>query len=486
MSIGSTPSRSTASVRARQVAELPGPPAWPLVGNMLQFDLPRLHLQYEGWARTFGSTYRVRFGRRDAIVVSEPELVMNVLRARPDTWRRIGTLEPIFREMGLHGVFSAEGEDWRRQRRLVMAAFDPAHLRRFFASLVRVTERLQRRWARAAASGTLLDLQAELMRYSVDVTTGLAFGVDLNTVELEHSELHSHLDKIFPMLMQRLNAPFAYWRYVRLPADRAFEHHLRAIHAAIRDLVAAARRRLDSEPGRRAAPTDLLEAMLAGQDTDGSLLTEDEVVANVFTMLLAGEDTTANSLAWTLYLLHTHPEAWRTVIAEADATLAPDIVVRDIARVSDLPFTEASLNEAMRLHPVGPVQYLEAVRHTMLGDLTVPRGTLLFCLTRLGAVDEARIPNAAAFCPERWLEGGAELAGNSPRRLSLPFGAGPRLCPGRYLAMLEMSMVLSMLARNFELVEVGTTDGSPPAERLEFSMCPVGLHMRLAERSHER
>ena len=66
----------------------------------------------------------------------------------------------------------------------------------------------------------------------------------------------------------------------------------------------------------------------------------------------------------------------------------------------------------------------------------------------------------------------------------MPFGAGPRLCPGRYLAMLEMRMVLGMLARNFELVEAGTADGSPPTEKLAFAMSPVGLRMRLAVRKH--
>ncbi|HEY6135581.1 MAG TPA: cytochrome P450 [Rubrivivax sp.] len=473
---------ATSSTASRAIGSLAGPRGWPLVGHLLQFDMPRLHLQMEAWARDFGPLYRIRIGRRDVLVLSDPDAIAVALRARPDTWRRLSSFEPILREMGGHGVFSAEGDDWRRQRRLVMSAFDPAHLRRFMPSLLRVAERLLRRWVGAAQAGARMDLQAELMRFSVDVTAGLAFGVDMNTVEQERSELHEHLEKVFPMIHRRMNLPLAYWRYVKLPVDRAFDRDVQAIRAAGHELLAQAHQRLRDQPDRVLAPTDLLEAMLVARDADGSALSEEEILGNVLTILVAGEDTTANSLAWALYLLGRHPAAWDRVVAEADTVLGAATLPASVEQVRTLPYAEACVNEAMRLHPVAPLLFLDALRETRVLDVQVPAGTTLFCAMRPGAVDAARIEQAGGFVPERWLGGDATLAAASPKRVSMPFGAGPRLCPGRTLAMLEMNLVLALVARNFELLEVGTDQGTPPAERMAFTMFPLGLRLRLGLR----
>lgn len=312
--------RAADAAPLRSVAALPGPRGWPLIGNLLQFDLPRLHRQFEDWADRHGPTYRLRLGRREVLVISDAETIAALLRDRPDTWRRMRPIEAVIREAGGHGVFSAEGDDWRRQRRLVMSAFDPGHLKRFYPSLQRVTERLMASWREAARRGEAIDLQASLMRYTVDVTTGLAFGVDLNTIDTPHP-LQEHLDKLFPMLFRRVNLPFPYWHYLRLPIDREYDRHLRRVHEAVRGFVQAARQRLQDEPTRRERPTDLLEAMLAARDADGSALTEEEVAGNVLTVLLAGEDTTANTLGWAIWLLHEHPDDWRALVAEVDAAL---------------------------------------------------------------------------------------------------------------------------------------------------------------------
>ena len=477
-----------ATPRQRAVADLPGPRAWPVVGHLLQFDEPRMHLQLEDWSRKYGPLYRLRFLRTDVVVVSDPELVLQAFRARPDTWRRFSTLEPVARETGVHGVFSAEGAEWARQRRLVMRAFDPAHLRRFLPRLQTVTERLRARWLRAARAATVLDLEAELMRYAVDAVTGLAFGIDINTVEDERNDLNSHLEKVLPMINRRLHAVFPYWRYVRLPADRRFDRDLAAIHAMLRELIAGAKAELAADESLRAAPTNLLQALLAAQDDDASggdapaaaaaALSDDEVIGNLFTVLLAGQDTTASTLAWTIHLLREHPVAWQKLVAEVDACL-PATDSPAPAAIPQLPFAQACASEAMRLHPVGPLHYLEACRDTTVSDVSVPKGTFLFCLTRLGAIDSARLPDADRFVPERWLDAAQESA---LKRLSIPFGAGPRMCPGRSLATLEMRMLLAMLARDFELAEVRTEHGRPPEERMGFTVHPEPLRMRLQER----
>lgn len=477
----SAPSPATPT-RPGAIESLPGPKRAPVVGNLLQLDLPLLHLQLEEWAAQFGPLFRLKLLSRDVLVISDPAAISAVLRARPDTWRRPRNFEPIFRESGGHGLFSAEGDDWRRQRRMVMTAFDPAHLRSFMPSLVRVTERLRDRWGRAARAGIDMDLQTELMCFSVDAASNLSFGVDINTIEDERSELHEHLASVFPMLMRRINMPFPYWRYIRLPFDRTYDRHKVEIHRTIEGLVSKARDRLAQRSQEGEGPTDLLEAMLLGRDADGSALTEDEVTGNVFTMLSASQDTTANSLAWAIYLLRTHPAAWNRLVDEADTILHDVTVPQDLEQARSLSYAEACANEAMRLRPVAPVLFLDAVHDTQVGHVAVPKDTTVFCVMRPAAVDEANVEHASEFRPERWLGGEGAMSTQSPKRVSMPFGAGPRLCPGRYLAMLEMSLVLGMLARNFELLEVAAPGRAAPEEALAFTMHPVGLRMRLAAR----
>ncbi|MCW7539387.1 cytochrome P450 [Aquabacterium sp. A7-Y] len=467
----------------RRLVDLPGPRGWPVLGNLPQFDLARMHQTYEAWARIYGPMYRVRINRRDFVVISDPALMMQGLRDRPDTWLRPDPSMQAMQEAGISGLVTADGESWRRQRRIVMSAFDPTHLRRFFPSLERVTRRLQQRWMRSAQAGIQLDLQTELKRYTVDVIAGLAFGVDVNTLEQEHSELQAHLSQVFPMIQRRSNSFFPYWHYLKLPSDRRFDRHLVALHQVTRALIAQARARLDVSPERREAPQDLLDALLVAQGESGETMTEEEVAGNVFTMLLAGEDTTANSLAWALWLLAIHPEAWHRLVDEADRQLAPALLPSSFDDAMGLAWTDACIHETMRLRPVAPMNGLQARDDTVLGDLAVPKDTIVVCLTRLAATDEQRIEAASEFRPQRWLNAEGPAAANSTKRTSLPFGAGPRICPGRYLALLEMHMVLAMVARTFDLVELGTADGGPPPERMNLTMQPEGLRMRLAERT---
>jgi len=472
-----------AAAPTRRMRDLPAPPGLPVLGNLLQIDSTRLHLIAEKWRRTYGDYYRMRIGRREFLVLADPEAIAAVLRDRPDGFQRTSRLSAISEEMGFGGVFSANGARWRRQRPMVMAGFDPAHIKSYFPALVRVTERFARRWRRAAAAGEAIDLQADLMRYTVDVTAGLAFGEDINTLESDEEVIQSHLDKVLPALFKRLMAPFAYWRYLKLPKERALERHLAELHRAVGGFIAKARGRMQAEPRLREQPTNLIEAMIAARDTEGSGLEDADVAGNVLTMLLAGEDTTANTLAWMIWLLGRNPQALARARDEVRAVLGESRLPEDYDRVQALAYVEACMHETMRLKPVAPVIMNEAVRDTVVAGIEVPKGQLLMCLMRPGATDARHFPNPEAFDPARWLADAAPgKAASSAKRVAMPFGAGPRLCPGRYLAMLEIKMVVAMLLGGFEIESVGTPDGAEPREDLHLTMAPVGLRMRLSAR----
>jgi cytochrome P450 len=474
----------TAATASRTFEDLPGPAGLPVLGNALDLKPGRFHHVLESWARTYGDVYRFRMGARRVMAVADPQVINALLRDRPDGFLRTSRLVEIGREVGLTGVFFANGDEWRRQRRMVMSAFDPGHVKRYFPALVDVTQRLRRRWIAAAERGDTIRLQSDLMRYTVDVTAGLAFGTDINTLEAKSDVIQQHLDQVLPMVSKRLIAPFRYWRVLKLPADRRFDRHLREIHRAIGGFIAQARSRLEADPSLRERPGNLIEAMIVARDAGDSGLTDADVAGNVFTMLLAGEDTTANTLAWMIWLLSCNEPARRRAQAEVLEALGDDPTPTRIEQTAALPYLEACVNETMRIKPVAPIIFVQAGRDANVGGVAILRGTILALIMRAGTTSERFFPDPEAFEPERWLGQDEATADASPgRRVSMPFGAGPRLCPGRYLALQEIKMVMAMLLAGFDILSVASADAGEVRERLDFTMAPVPLLLRVAPRA---
>lgn len=468
----------------RRWDELPGPRGVPVFGNLLQLESTRVHQQLEAWCERYGPVYRLKLGPRRIVVMGDHTLIAQALRDRPEGFRRTTRLEQVWTEMGLlGGVFGATGDDWRRQRRMVMASFDPAHVRRYVPQLQRVAQRLVVRWQAAAASGQAIDLQADLMRFTVDTIAGLAFGAEVDTLGSDEDVIQRHLNRIFPAVFRRIFSPLPTWRWFPSADDRALVHSVAEVQTAVQGFIAQARARLAAEPARRAAPENLLEAMLVAADEPDSGIGDQEVAGNVLIMLLAGEDTTANTLAWMIDLMWRHPQTLARARDEVRRVCGgPGGAMPTLDQIGQLDYVEACAHEAMRLKPVGPQNAMQALRDTPLGDVLVEKDMVVFAVMRRDAVNEALIPNAAAYDPQRWLaDGGPGPAASQAKRISMPFGAGPRICPGRYLALLEIKMAMAVLLQHFDIAAVDTPDGLPPRELLQLAMAPVGLTMKLRE-----
>ncbi len=476
------PADITPQPTLRQISDLPSPKGWPLFGHTFMIKPPIFHQQLEQWSRQLGKYYWIRIANRSYLVVADHQVIAKALRDRPDGFNRTKRLTDVWDDMQLKvGLFGAEGEVWRKQRRMVMSAFDPTHVKAYFPTMSRVTDRLASRWKKS--QGTDLDLTAELMRFTVDTITGLAFGHDVNTLESGEDIIQAHLDKIFPALFNRILSPFNHWRYFRLPADRALDRSIAAVTAAIDGFVVQARDRIKNNPTLREHPDNLLEAMINATDQGDSGLNDDDVAGNVLTMLLAGEDTTANTLAWLLSLLWANPVTLQKLQLEVRSKF-DSVTAFSIDKLNELNYLDACLNEAMRLKPVAPFLALQALKATVIGDVEIPVDTQIFTLLRHDSVDDQFVPNAAEFEPDRWLENATTLQGiNSAKRIAMPFGAGPRICPGRYLALLEMKIAMAMLLTRFEIDNISAPGNQLPHEHMAFTMVPVGLKMRLKSRN---
>jgi cytochrome P450 len=466
----------------RSIADLPGPPALPLLGNVHQLQRGRMHQTLEEWCRRYGPIFRVKAGRRPMVCIGETETINEILRDRPEGYRRPDRLRDVFEDMTAPqfssekfrpGVFAAEGDDWKRQRRLVVTALNTNHLHRYFETVRTATERLHRRLRTAAQDERALRISDELTSFTVDVTTALAFGQDLNTLERGDGELQRHIQRVFRMTARRYFAPVPYWKWIRLPEDRALDRSLAEMYGAIGAFIEAGKARLAARPELHESPENLLDGLLAAQAADEAI-GDQEVVYNVFTILLAGEDTTAHTLGWTLWLLASRPDVQRRLAAEAAEAFEDEHLANRYEATERLAFAEAVLRESMRLKSVVPLIGLEPTGDKTICGTRVPAGTQLLLLLRHAGHGPAG--RSEEFHPERWLEDSEET--RPPR--SLGFGAGARFCPGRNLAFLEAKAALAMIARNFEL-ELDDPGGSV-WESFGFTMAPRGLQVRLKNR----
>ena len=464
---------------ARRVEELPGPPQLPLIGSSHVLDPDRLHLQLEAWAHEYGTPYAFSIGPQKTVVFSDMNEMAPMFRERPERFQRGSNLAPVFRELGVEGVFSAEGAAWRPQRRLSMEALSHRHLRGFYPTLATVAGRLRARWLRAAERGESLDFAEELKRFTVDVTTQLVFGYDIDTIGKDDDVIQEKLGLLFPAFNRRLFAVIPTWRILRMPSDRAVDRAVAELREWIGGLVRASRERLEADPARAASPANFLEAMLVARDERGEPFSDDAIFGNAMTMLLAGEDTTAYTLAWAVHHLIDAPAEVKALREELRSVLGTQPVPPDIEVANRLQYAGAIANEAMRIRPVAPMLFFEPTHDAVVAGVALKKGTLAVALSRAPAMSEKNFAAPNEFKPARWIdgpgEGGAHEAGAHQ-----PFGSGPRICPGRTLALLEMKLLLGTLFQTFDVSRVG--DKRDVTEVFSFTMMPRGLNVKLRRR----
>jgi cytochrome P450 len=268
---------------------------------------------------------------------------------------------------------------------------------------------------------------------------------------------------------------------VKLPADRALDDALVAIRKALAEFIAHSRERLAQNPELAMHPTNFLEAMLAARDVDGADITDEEIFGNVLTMLIGGEDSTAATMAWMLHFLTEYPDIQLRVQQELDEVLGSVNVLHDMRDAERLTYLEAVSFETMRLKSVFPILFLGANKDVELGGVHIPEGTAIFLLTRKCGMQEREFTAADQFQPERWVAAHrGQESGHNPKAF-VPFGAGPRLCPGRNLALLEMKTAMAMLFRNFSVER--SVGAKPVAEHFGFLMAPKNLSVTFRRRT---
>jgi cytochrome P450 len=411
----------------------PGPRGRLLTGHLREFRGDRLAF-YVRCARDFGDVVALRFVSRRVYLVSHPDLIESVLVAQARKFIKHFALRLNPLVFG-NGLLTSEGDFWLRQRRLIQPAFQRQRLAAFAPDMVAAAERLLAGWT----PGRTVDVDAEMMRLTLDITGRTLFGADVTGDAAGVGQALRVLQESFLALFTSL-VPVPPW--LPTPTNLRLRRAVHSLDAILYRLIAARR----SAGGDRG---DLLSLLLHARDEeDGRGMSDRQVRDEAMTLFLAGHETTALALSWTWYLLGHHPqveerlvEEWRQVLGGRNPTFD------DLPR---LRYTEQVLLESLRLYPPAPAIGREALAPCTVGGYRVPRGTTILMSPWVVHHDPRWYDRPGEFLPERWADEGAQR----PRYAYFPFGGGPRLCIGAGFAMTEAALVLATLGQRYRLALV--------------------------------
>ncbi len=464
----------------KKLKDLPSPKGHLIFGHLLPFKRSDKHRVLENWVKESGNLFQIRLLSKRFIVSADQQMNVQILKQRPSKFRRFSKISEVLEEMGIIGVFNAEGDTWKKHRKITSEALNVKNTTAYFPIVKESTKRLLNKWRKEAANENKIEVQIEMMRLTVDITSAIAFGYPMNTLEEKDEVIQKHLEKVFPMINSRITSPLPIWRLIKSKKDKELDEALEHIRKSIQQFIDEAKNRLKLNPVLKEKPSNFLEALLVEQEQEQSF-SDKEIIGNVFTMLLAGEDTTSNSISWTLYYLAQYPEIVKQIRKEAmeiykDAELPPSHETLTV-----LKYTEAVVMEAMRLMPVTPTLYMEALEDVEVEGLQIEKGMTVMMQNKVAQTHASNFTNPDSFSPERWLaknNGCPHNAAHKPEVIHV-FGAGPRFCPGKNLAMQEMICVISMICKNFDIQLA--IDINKITEEFAFTMYPKNLWIKLKE-----
>ena len=392
-------------------------------------------------AREHGPAARLRFGRMRAFLVSDPAMIEEILVKKRNDFVKAAAIRKQRRLFG-KGLLINEGQSWARQRRLTQPAFHPVNLGRYVPSIIAHTGSMLDRWESLDTINVHEEMQTLLMRIAAECL----FGPE---VAPRAAAIGSAVDAAMAQYSSRRGAARLLPEWIPLEESRRYAAGVTELDQFVTETVAARRQ-------SGAERKDLLAMLLAARDESGSPMTPAQIRDEAVNLFVGGFDTPSLAMAWTWYLLASHPDHARRLYAEVDETLASNIETDEVLK--KLTYTQLVLRESMRLYPPAYLLGREAVRDTELGGVAIPRGSTVLISQWIMHRHPAYFEEPLAFRPERW-ESGLSL----PRFVYFPFGAGPRVCIGAALATLECTIVLAMMAKRFRFEMVESAEVEPYA-----------------------
>jgi len=375
------------------------------------------------------------------VTLGEPEAVERVLRSNRCNYPK-GSVYDGARLLLGNGLVTSQGSFWERQRRLAQPAFVSARLSGYLRTMAECTARLLSEWHQRIGT-TAIDLHAAMTRLTMDIVGRTLFGLDLGQQHGSAGKAFTHaLRGIGSRGPDNLQVPL----WLPTPGNLRFRLALRKLDRLVYEIISRFRAGEADNPEQT-----LLGAYMGARDPQtGEGMSDRQLRDEVITLYLAGHETTANLLTWTLYALAREPEVAARVLEEVDTLpSASPPTLEDLRRLAYMPRV---LSEVLRLYP--PVWTI--ARNVLDDDLVcgyrVPAGSFVLLSPYITHRLEAHWPDPERFDPERFTPEASR--GRHPFAY-FPFSAGPRVCLGKHFSLYEAQLVLAMILRELRVEIVG-------------------------------
>ncbi|KGM36051.1 cytochrome P450 [Inquilinus limosus] len=397
------------------------------------------------------------------LLANDPEAIRAILTADEEATGKARWVQRTIGPALGDGLLSTEGEDWRRSRVVVQPMFHPTRITARHGVIVQAAEDLGAHW-RAAVAGGVRDVTPDLSRATREILLGLFFDPDFSGILARLGDLIPILQETAGRARFKTLLGLPRWWPDRLGPE--FRRARLALQAALDEALAC----------RRADPVqhdDLPGRLLAAGLDDA------RIRAEITTLFFAGYETTANGMAWAVWELAHHPDLADAIRDELLAVTGGALPIPD--QLSALDLTNRMIHEVLRLYPPGWIVGRRARRPLEVpgsdGRRRIRRGTTINIAAWVTHRSPRHWPDPERFDPERFLEA---TAAQRPRGVYLPFGHGPRACPGRGLALAEMSVLVALIARDFRIEPAGL----PPKPLGRVTLRPGGpVTIRITPRS---
>jgi cytochrome P450 len=441
----------------RTGAAIPKLPGLPVLGSVLEFRSRRLEL-LRAAATTYRDVCQINMAGRLFLLVNSAELAHAILVQQPAVFVKGRVWHELLATLLGQGLLTVEGEEHRRQRKLMMPVFAAQRFAAYAPQIADEIERATATWG----SQTVVDLAAESVKLTLSVTLRTVLGV----------EQKQHVDEIGNAMEEALRAiERSVTGIVPIPLDWPTPNNRRRRRAIERldHIVAsiiAERRRSGRDDG------SLLARMLEARDDETAAgMSDREIRDQVVTMLAAGNDTMATSLAWSWYFILRQPEVAERVYAEADALPADGV-----ADGAALAYTTQVLKEAMRLRSPSYLHERRSLRPTAIGPYELPADTTVLINAWGIHYRPDYYPDPERFLPERFA---ASVERARHKGAYLPMGLGPRICIGNALGLYSGPRMLALMAKRFRFTQLSS---APIAPRASMTVKPERAVLARVER----
>lgn len=399
-------------------------------------------------------------------LVVRPEHIQHVLVENAKSYGKRTQGYRILRQVVGNGLLTSDGSFWLRQRRIAQPAFHKRRIESFAETMTKVAAETVAAWPDL---GTL-DVAHEMMGLTLRVVGLTLLSLD---VAGETDEVGQALTVGLEEVMFGMNTPWAPPRWVPTRRNRRFNRAMATLNRVVNGVISERRA---SEAAGRSAPDDLLAMLMGARDPEtGEGMSDAQLRDEVMTIFLAGHETTAMALTWTLHLLSIHPEIRAEVVAEIDRVLGGRLPT--LGDLKSLELTERVIAESMRLYPPAWVMARSTVEDDDLGGHPVRAGDWTMISPWVTHRQPDLWPDPERFDPARFLP---EAVASRPKFAYLPFSGGQRKCIGDSFAKMEASLVLATVLQSFGVEAV---EGHVPVPSPKVTLRPKdGMPLRVSRR----